>query len=89
MKASNNGKHIICNKSASGQMKELGVAAEKIGKVSETITEISGQTNLLELDATIEAARAGEAGKGFKQIQEVLLPEATSFRVLQVLKRKK
>ena len=36
-----------------------------IGKVTETITEISAQTNLLALNATIEAARAGTAGKGF------------------------
>ena len=51
--------------SASGQMGALGEAANKIGKVTETITEISEQTNLLALNATIEAARAGEAGKGF------------------------
>lgn len=50
---------------ASKDMAELGGAADKIGKVTETITEISEQTNLLALNATIEAARAGEAGKGF------------------------
>ncbi len=50
---------------ASNKMDELGKAADKIGKVTETITEISEQTNLLALNATIEAARAGEAGKGF------------------------
>ena len=50
---------------ASGSMQQLGDAASKIGKVTETITEISEQTNLLALNATIEAARAGEAGKGF------------------------
>ena len=43
----------------------LGAAAREIGKVTETITEISAQTNLLALNATIEAARAGSAGKGF------------------------
>jgi methyl-accepting chemotaxis protein len=47
------------------QIDQLGVAAREIGKVTETITEISSQTNLLALNATIEAARAGTAGKGF------------------------
>jgi len=49
----------------SERMLELGESARKIGRVTETITEISEQTNLLALNATIEAARAGEAGKGF------------------------
>ena len=49
----------------SEQMNQLGAAAREIGKVTETITEISSQTNLLALNATIEAARAGSAGKGF------------------------
>ena len=52
-------------KSTSDRVDELGKAANEIGKVTETITEISEQTNLLALNATIEAARAGEAGKGF------------------------
>jgi methyl-accepting chemotaxis protein len=51
--------------SISEQMNRLGQAAQAIGKVTETITEISSQTNLLALNATIEAARAGSAGKGF------------------------
>lgn len=50
---------------ASKEMSKLGDAADKIGKFTETITEISDQTNLLALNATIEAARAGDAGKGF------------------------
>nr|WP_321468174.1 methyl-accepting chemotaxis protein [uncultured Desulfobulbus sp.] len=49
----------------SEKMTDLGEAARKIGRVTETITEISEQTNLLALNATIEAARAGDAGKGF------------------------
>ena len=51
--------------SVSALMKQLGKAAQDIGKVTETITDISSQTNLLALNATIEAARAGAAGKGF------------------------
>lgn len=49
----------------SANIGSLGEAAVGIGKVLETITEISEQVNLLALNATIEAARAGEAGKGF------------------------
>jgi len=51
--------------SVSALMRQLGKAAQDIGKVTETITGISSQTNLLALNATIEAARAGTAGKGF------------------------
>ena len=53
------------SQNASNKITDLGKAANKIGRVTETITEISEQTNLLALNATIEAARAGEAGKGF------------------------
>lgn len=50
---------------ASEAMFVLEQTAQKIGQITETITEISEQTNLLALNATIEAAQAGEAGKGF------------------------
>ena len=50
---------------SSTKVETLGSDIESIGKVTDTITDISDQTNLLALNATIEAARAGEAGKGF------------------------
>lgn len=56
---------VVQSANTSQKINELGQAADRIGKVTETITEISEQTNLLALNATIEAARAGEAGKGF------------------------
>ena len=46
-------------------VRNLDVAYRDIGAVTNTITKISSQTNLLSLNATIEAARAGAAGKGF------------------------
>lgn len=68
--------------SASGNMDKLGDAANAIGKVIETITDISEQVNLLALNATIEAARAGEAGKGFavvaNEIKELAKQTATA-----------
>jgi methyl-accepting chemotaxis protein len=59
------GDAVIQASDISGKVDLLGRAALDIGKVTETIAEISAQTNLLALNATIEAARAGEAGKGF------------------------
>ena len=56
---------VTAAEDSSTQMNSLGQAAVAIGKVVETITDISEQVNLLALNATIEAARAGEAGKGF------------------------
>lgn len=66
----------------------LGSAAQDIGKVTETITDISAQTNLLALNATIEAARAGEAGKGFavvaNEIKDLARQTATATGEIKV-----
>ncbi len=59
------GEAVSQARNASGSVEELSIAAQDIGKFTETITDISKQINLLALNATIEAARAGEAGKGF------------------------
>jgi methyl-accepting chemotaxis protein len=73
-------------KGSSEQMDALGNAAAGVGKVVETITEISEQVNLLALNATIEAARAGEAGKGFAVVANEIkeLAKQTSDATLDI-----
>lgn len=80
------GEAVVQAQNASDKMDELGDAAERIGKVTETITEISEQTNLLALNATIEAARAGEAGKGFAVVANEIkdLAKQTSEATLDI-----
>jgi methyl-accepting chemotaxis protein len=47
---------------AMGRIRERG---REIGRINQTIQDLSFQTNLLALNAAVEAARAGEAGAGF------------------------
>lgn len=55
---------------ASEEIDRLKTHLSSIFKMSDVISDIAAQTNLLSLNASIEAARAGEAGKGFSVVAE-------------------
>lgn len=56
---------------ASGEViKTLEHRSQEIEKITNVITAIANQTNLLALNAAIEAARAGEHGKGFAVVAD-------------------
>jgi len=58
------------NQYAYRKMQELTEKANEIQSITEIITGISEQTNMLSLNASIEAARAGENGRGFAVVAD-------------------
>lgn len=57
-------------KKSSGHVDSLKEFLASISSMSDAISDIANQTNLLSLNASIEAARAGESGKGFAVVAD-------------------
>jgi methyl-accepting chemotaxis protein len=61
--------------------------SEQVTRITEVISQLASQTNMLSLNAAIEAARAGEHGKGFAVVAEQVgrLAESSGKSVKEIV----
>ena len=75
--------------STSQTIGDLKVFSNEVSKMTEIITDIADETNLISLNAAIEAARAGEHGRSFsvvadkiRELAEVSLKNASDISII-------
>jgi twitching motility protein PilJ len=73
------------------RLKRLGESSQEIGEITQLISDITEQTNVLALNAAIQAASAGEAGRGFsvvaQEVQRLAERSADATRQIAALVR--
>ena len=72
----------------SDRIQKVNEVVDRVSQIVSVIEDISGQTNLLSLNASIEAARAGDAGRGFAVVAEEIrvLSDNTSEQLENIKK---